>query len=509
VFLPGHAEIEKCLSQLRSHRGIGDRAWLLPLHGSLPVQHQQRVFRKPAAGQRKIIVSTNIAETSITIDDITHVIDSCHVKETRLAPRSSTSVFSTVWASQAAAKQRAGRSGRTGPGICWRLCKPSFFEKDLPKHTLCEMRRTPLEELVLQLRLLGLGDHPGDFLHKTPEPPTEEAVDRAIKALVAIGALENSSKLGLTPLGFHIAHMPMDARIGKMLIYGSLCQCLSPILTIAASLSQKSAFVRNFNRAKEEDQERERRSAWGSLHSDHLATAKAFDEYHSLKQSGEKNAGYAYCDRFGLSHSVLEDMAQLRRQFLRHLVETGFVATEAEDGSERLNVHRENVALVKCVLCAGLFPNVAQVQKLTTTRGSYSIFVSRDHERCVAHPSSLIFKQTFETNVNRSWLLFHDKMKTSQIFLHGSTWVGSIPLLLFGGELRIGAKDRSQVSVDGLLFDTKHEKNALLFKLLRREIDRLLLLKVASPSEDIGTSSTPLLQTVVKLLQLEERGSSG
>eukprot|EP00439_Symbiodinium_sp_Y106_P015237 s4835_g2.t1 len=88
------------------------------------------------------------AETSITIDDVTHVIDSCHVKETRFSAQSSTSVFSTVWVSQAAAKQRAGRAGRTRPGICWRLCSENFFEKELPKHTLCEMQRTALEETL-------------------------------------------------------------------------------------------------------------------------------------------------------------------------------------------------------------------------------------------------------------------------------------------------------------------------------------------------------------------------
>ncbi|CAK9058255.1 unnamed protein product [Durusdinium trenchii] len=286
------------------------------------------------------------AETSITIDDVTHVIDSCHVKETRFSPQSSTSVFSTVWVSQAAAKQRAGRAGRTRPGVCWRLCRQDFMEKELPKHTLCEMQRTPLEELVLQLRLLELGDHPGDFLRRAPEPPALEAVERAIRALVAIGALENDSQLRLTPLGFHLAHMPVDARIGKMLVYGSLCKCLAPILTIAACLSQRSPFIRNFNRTKEELQVQERRNVWGELHSDQLAAAKAYDKYHEQRRQGRENA-WAVCDRFGLSSSTLDDVAQLRQQFLRHLAETGFADAEAgEDGGDQVNVHQSNLSLV-------------------------------------------------------------------------------------------------------------------------------------------------------------------
>merc|ERR1712190_349626 len=133
------------------------------------------------------------------------------------------------------------------------------------------MHRTPLEELVLQLRLLQLGDHPGDFMNKVPEPPDVAAVDRAIKALTGIGALENTPKLALTPLGFHVAHMPVDARIGKMLIYGAMCRCLAPVLTIAACLSCKSPFVRNFDRNKEDEQQQERRKSWVSFHSDHIA----------------------------------------------------------------------------------------------------------------------------------------------------------------------------------------------------------------------------------------------
>ncbi|CAK9017343.1 unnamed protein product [Durusdinium trenchii] len=425
VFLPGHAEIENCISQLKGQRGIGDRAWILPLHGSMSVQQQQRVFKRPPAGQRKIIVSTNIAETSITIDDVTHVIDSCHVKETRFSPQSSTSVFSTVWVSQAAAKQRAGRAGRTRPGVCWRLCRQDFMEKELPKHTLCEMQRTPLEELVLQLRLLELGDHPGDFLRRAPEPPALEAVERAIRALVAIGALENDSQLRLTPLGFHLAHMPVDARIGKMLVYGSLCKCLAPILTIAACLSQRSPFIRNFNRTKEELQVQERRNVWGELHSDQLAAAKAYDKYHEQRRQGRENA-WAVCDRFGLSSSTLDDVAQLRQQFLRHLAETGFADAEAgEDGGDQVNVHQSNLSLVRCVMCAGLFPNVAQVQRQSNARGTYHIFVSRQRERCAPHPSSLNFRQGNEFAANHGWLLFHDKVKTSQVYLHDTTLIGT------------------------------------------------------------------------------------
>ncbi|CAJ1395199.1 unnamed protein product [Effrenium voratum] len=315
--------------------------------------------------------------------------------------------------------------------------------------------------------------------------------------------------MALTPLGFHLAHMPVDVRIGKMLIYGSLCKCLAPILTIAACLSQRSPFIRSFNRSKEEQQVSERKAAWGDLNSDQLAAAKAYDKYQEPKSQGDRESAWYVCDRFGLSSSVLDDVAQLRQQFLRHLAETGFAEASGEDGGEKVNVYRKDLSLVRCVLCAGLFPNVAQVQRQSNARGTYSIFVSRQQERCAPHPSSLNFKQGSEFAANHGWLLFHDKVKTSQVYLHDTTLVGSLPILLFGGELKILPKERNKVTVDGMVFEAKDEKAAVLFKELRRELDRLLLLKVANPLEDLSTTAEPLLLSVTKLLQWEDRGSSG
>ncbi|CAK9058257.1 unnamed protein product [Durusdinium trenchii] len=153
-------------------------------------------------------------------------------------------------------------------------------------------------------------------------------------------------------------------------------------------------------------------------------------------------------------------------------------------------------------MCAGLFPNVAQVQRQSNARGTYHIFVSRQRERCAPHPSSLNFRQGNEFAANHGWLLFHDKVKTSQVYLHDTTLIGSLPILLFGGDLKILAKERKCVTVDGMIFEAKDEKAAVLFKELRRELDRLLLLKVANPAEDLSTSAEPLLLTVCGYDQL-------
>eukprot|EP00929_Paragymnodinium_shiwhaense_P006701 TRINITY_DN110676_c0_g1_i1.p1 TRINITY_DN110676_c0_g1~~TRINITY_DN110676_c0_g1_i1.p1 ORF type:complete len:1160 (-),score=276.15 TRINITY_DN110676_c0_g1_i1:169-3648(-) len=504
IFMPGFVEIERCIRALKTHAGVGERAWLLPLYGTMPIEQQHRVFqRAPGPGMRKIIVSTNIAETSITIDDVTHVIDSGHVRETRYDPRSCMSVFSTVWVSKAAAQQRAGRASRVRPGVCWRLYDEKFMETRLPRHTLCEMRRTSLEELVLQLRLLQPDSNPGELLEQAPEPPATLAIGSAVSSLVSIGALLNSPGLPITPLGFHVAHMPVDSRVGKMLIYGSLCRCLAPVLTIAACLAHRSPFSRNFNREKEEQQRKAREARFGSLCSDHLASIAAYDAYQAARLE-DRQAAWKLCDELGLSASVLDGMGKLRDRFLQHLVGTGFAEAGAEDGGALVNNHKGDSTLVRCVICAGLFPNVVQVQR---ERGK-SLMVSQKNERCLVHPSSINARQHQDFAANSSWLLYHVKVQTSQIFLQDSTLVGSIPLLLFGGELRLD-KSQKHIHLGGLAFRTKKEATAVLLKLLQREIDRLLLVKVANPRADISEQVVPLLNTVTKLLQLDGSSVSG
>jgi len=378
------------------------------------------------------------------------------------------------------------------------------METRLPKHTLCEMRRTALEELVLQLRLLEAGEDVGELLQRAPEPPAREAVAAAVRSLVSIGALRDARGLPLTPLGFHLAHMPVDARTGKMLVYGALCRCLGPMLTIAACLAHRSPFARGFGRAREERQRRAREEAFGHHCSDQLAVVAAYDAYQGAVARGGQGAARALCDELGLSSHALDGMAQLRKQFLLHLAETGFAESSGVDGGRQANEQAGNSALVRCILCAGLFPNVVQVQR----QAGKNILVSREHERCAVHPMSLNCRQQQGFAANSGWLLYHTKVQTSQIFLHDSTLVGSIPLLLFGGELQVN-KARTHMVLDGLLFRTKKPATATLLRLLRQEIERLLLLKVADPEANLSETATPLLATVAKLLQLEGSRVSG
>ena len=249
VFLPGKAEIEALSKTLYQDQTVGDRNFckIIKLHSNVSKEEQQSVFVPACAGMMKVVLATNIAETSLTIPDVSHVIDTGRVKESRFNSSTRIKELVTVWVSQASAHQRAGRSGRTSAGSCWRLYSEEFCKNTLPSQTCPEILRAPIDELVMQICLLyehqrdktkdcnneqaSTGVCPIRFLGKTPEPPSDENVVQACKHLLEVGALtvvsHNPKVLyRLTPLGYHLSRLPMDPKVGKVLLVGCMLGCL-------------------------------------------------------------------------------------------------------------------------------------------------------------------------------------------------------------------------------------------------------------------------------------------
>jgi ATP-dependent RNA helicase DHX57 len=228
VFLPGKGEIQALVKTLSNDSSLGDRkrCSILQLHSSLSPREQWLAFQPVKYGIVKVILATNVAETSITIPDVSTVIDTGRVKESRFNSSTRIRELVTVWTSQASVKQRAGRAGRTGPGICYKLYSEEFTQKMMLPQTPPEIVRTPLEELVLQVCLMKEHEHskgtsPMKFLSQAPEPPSESRLSEACDHLLQIGALspnitEDESIFRLTPLGYHLAHLPMDPKVGKV-----------------------------------------------------------------------------------------------------------------------------------------------------------------------------------------------------------------------------------------------------------------------------------------------------
>lgn len=307
VFMSGVGEVSRALTaieQLANRLGRLHGLLLLPLHGSLSPADQQKVFQRPPRGVRKIVVCTNVAETSITIDDCAFVIDSGRMKEMQYEAEGRLSSLVERDVSAASARQRRGRAGRVRPGRCFRLYTRSKHAS-LPAHQSPEIHRVPLERLCLLVRFLGLG-RPKAFLMQLLDPPAEAAITAALQHLRALGAMDE--KNSLTPLGQHLAGMPVDAQVGKLLVYGALLRCPEQMLTIAAGLSGRSPFTRD----PAADATKRRLS--GRHMSDHLALLGAVQEWRRRRREGGAGATRALCAELGLHAEGLKQLWETRVQ---------------------------------------------------------------------------------------------------------------------------------------------------------------------------------------------------
>lgn len=214
IFMPGAPEINKAIEAIQ-RAAIDLPIRLLPLHGGLQPQEQNTVFISADKGFTKVIVSTNVAETSITIPDCTIVIDSAKEKQSSYDPANRMPLLLEQFASKASLKQRRGRAGRVREGSCFKLISHATFQK-LHEHSEPEIRRSALEQILLSLLYLGVESGSGDFFRSLIDPPSAESISAAESSLVQLSAVERvNTNLNLTPLGLHLAGIPAPPMIGK------------------------------------------------------------------------------------------------------------------------------------------------------------------------------------------------------------------------------------------------------------------------------------------------------
>ncbi|XP_023379781.1 ATP-dependent RNA helicase DHX36 [Pteropus vampyrus] len=403
-----------------------------------------QVFKRTPPGVRKIVIATNIAETSITIDDVVFVIDGGKIKETHFDTQNNISTMSAEWVSQANAKQRKGRAGRVQPGHCYHLYN-GLRASLLDDYQLPEILRTPLEELCLQIKILRLGGI-AHFLSRLMDPPSNEAVSLSIKHLMELNALDKQEEL--TPLGVHLARLPVEPHIGKMILFGALFCCLDPVLTIAASLSFKDPFVIPLGKEKVADSRRKELAK--DSKSDHLTVVNAFEGWEEARRRGfryEKD----YCWEYFLSSNTLQVMM-----------------------------------------------NVLKVKVYTKSDGLVAI-----------HPKSVNVEQT---EFHYNWLIYHLKMRTSSIYLYDCTEVSPYCLLFFGGDISIQKdNDQETIAVDEWIVFQSPARIAHLVKELRKELDILLQEKIESPHpvdwKDTKSRDCAVLSAIIDLIKTQEKAT--
>ncbi|KAL0810764.1 hypothetical protein ABMA28_010081, partial [Loxostege sticticalis] len=319
VFLPGWAEIKATKQLLDERYGNSTTHMILPVHSRLSTTEQTKMFATPSPGIRKIVLSTNIAETSITIPDVVYVIDTGAHKENRIKEGTGTASLETVWVSQAAAKQRAGRAGRVQPGHCYRLYTKDK-ESDFAQHTTPEILRIPLEQTVLDCKTYAPDDKVEDFLSQLPEPPSKKAIEFAVNDLIDLGALTPTEQL--TRLGTVISTMTLHPRLACGMLQAATSGSVLAMANIATHCSDNVEIFRDAADRREEI--RELKSKYSAT-SDHAALHWIQGEYEkSLQESGRQETD-VWCDKHGLRKDRLNYVKSLSNLHLEQLLKSGFI----------------------------------------------------------------------------------------------------------------------------------------------------------------------------------------
>uniref|UniRef100_UPI0037E81DAC ATP-dependent RNA helicase DHX30 n=1 Tax=Semicossyphus pulcher TaxID=241346 RepID=UPI0037E81DAC len=503
-FLPGWQDIKAVQEKLetRPHFSSGSQM-ILPLHSSLSVTDQQMVFQRPPVGKRKIVLATNIAETSITIDDIVHVVDAGTHKEQSYDPTTKVSCLDTVWISRSNVTQRKGRAGRCQPGQSYHLFSRKQLESMTP-FPIPEILRTPLESLVVQAKIHSPDSKAVEFLSQVLDSPGKEAVRDAVRNLQDIGVLDKTETL--TPLGERVTCMSCDPRLGKVLVLSAMFRCILPMLSVAACLTKDPFHNSLQNRSLVNNA---KAALSGSSFSDYLVFVRAVLGWRRVQHEGDREDRDEFLDVHTLSRFSLRFINGLMSQFSENLHEAKLVsrANECQRNSSLYNQHSHQDELLKAVLLAGLFPNLIQVKKGVVNKGRF-------------HPNSTALRTIsgpvllHRSSVNRGkaelpsrWLTFFSAVKSNgNVFIRDSSAVHPLALLLLA-DCDITEKvsgDRVEVSFSGhslVRCELPVDTWELLWE-LRTSIQTMLYRNLSNPNNAITNSSQDgeLISLLVELL---------
>ncbi|KAJ4250518.1 putative ATP-dependent RNA helicase ucp12 [Fusarium torreyae] len=502
IFLPGVGEINQACHALRAVNSLH----VLPLHASLETREQKRVFTSPPPGKRKIVVATNVAETSITIDDIVAVIDSGKVKETSFDVQNNMRKLEETWASRAACKQRRGRAGRVQEGRCYKLFTQNL-EQQMPERPEPEIRRVPLEQLCLSVRAMGMKNVAG-FLGRSPTPPDATAIDGAMKLLRRMGALDGDE---LTAMGQQLAMLPADLRCGKLMVFGAIFGCLDDCVTIAAILSTRSPFV---SPQEKRDEAKEARMRFYSGDGDLLTDLQAFQQWDSMMQDRmPQRQVRSWCEENFLNFQTLSDINNTRAQYYTALGEIGIVApSEASSEAHAHGASSDGSQLLRALVAAAFTPQIARIQYpdkkfASSMSGAVELdpeaksikYFNQENGRVFVHPSSTLFgSQGFSGNA--AYMAYFSLISTSKIFIRDLTPFNAYTLLLFSGPIELDTLGRGLL-VDGWLRLRGWARIGVLLARLRGMVDDLIAKKVENP--EMSVQDDEVITLVRKMIELD------
>ncbi|KAL9129820.1 MAG: hypothetical protein Q9175_007183 [Cornicularia normoerica] len=392
VFLTGQEEIEAAeLNLQETARKLGSKVpelIICPIYANLPSELQSKIFEPTPPKARKIVLATNIAETSLTIDGIVYVIDPGFVKENVYNAGTGMESLVVTPCSRASANQRSGRAGRVAPGKCFRLYTKFAFHNELDDSTMPEIQRTNLNSVVLLLKSLGINDlMEFDFM----DAPPADTLIRALENLYALGALND--KGALTKLGRQMAEFPTDPMLARSILAADKQGCVEEVLSIIAMLGESaSLFYRPKDKKMLADSARARFTIKEG--GDHLSLLNIWNQW------VDSDFSYVWARENFLQKRSLTRARDVRDQLAKlcDRVEVTITSVGAQD-----------LVPIQKSLTAGFFPNAARLQK-----GGDSYRTVKNSMTTYLHPSSTLFE------VNPKWIIFYELVLTSREYMRGN-----------------------------------------------------------------------------------------
>jgi ATP-dependent RNA helicase DHX29 len=480
-FLPGIAEIRQMNDLLLAHPSF-DKSWLIyPLHSTISSEEQQAAFHLPPPGMRKIVLATNIAETGVTIPDITCVIDTGKHKEMRFDERRQLSRLTQSFISRANAKQRRGRAGRVQEGLCFHLFTKYRHDNLMTDQQTPEMLRLSLQDLVMRTKICKLGDIE-KTLSEALDPPSSRNIRRAIDALIEVDALTSGEEL--TPLGRQLAKLPLDAHLGKLVLLASMFNCVDVAITIAAILSSKSPFLTPFGARQRADAAR---FAFKKGDSDLLTTYNAYRSWKAVCTTPGRSEAQ-FCHQNFLSPQNLGNIEDLKAQLLSSLVEAGCVQMTPEERRTlsryrstfrhrtfvvvpaQYDENTENDILVNSVIATAFYP------KILTREGKGWRNIANNQTVSLA-PTSVNKTTSINTSTAKYLSYYHIMQSTSKFYnAHSTSMVQPLPMVLMVGAEMDFKLHAGVISLPGnvLRFAVKDWRAAVALKVLRKRVKEIL-----------------------------------
>ena len=391
VFLTGQEEIEAMEANLQeTARKLGSNVKemiICPIYANLPTDLQAKIFEPTPPNARKVVLATNIAETSLTIDGIVYVIDPGFVKENQFNPRTGMESLVVVPCSRASAGQRAGRAGRVGPGKCFRLYTSQAYKNELDENTTPELQRTNLTGVILLLKSLGINDLLDfDFM----DPPSTDTIVRAVEQLYALGALNNAGEL--TKVGRQMAEFPTDPMLARAILAADKNKCVSEVLSIIAMLGEASAlFYRPKDKKIHADSARARFT--NKEGGDHLSLLNVWTEW------VDSDYSFVWAKENFLQQRSLTRARDVRDQLAR-------LCDRAEVDAASSCASIADITPIQKSLTAGFFPNSSRLQ-----RDGQTYRQVKNGQIVYIHPSSVMME------VNPKWVLYHELVLTSKEYM--------------------------------------------------------------------------------------------